>query len=61
MTVKELIEELERYPLDMPVAINGDISPETVDNPYWIRVIKHTWVHGNWPFNKTDFEYINLE
>lgn len=38
MTVGELIEELKKYPEDMPIACYGDI-----------------------PWDRPDFEYINLE
>lgn len=61
MLVKELIEELQKWPPDMPIATLNDINPEDIPDPHWIKVSKCTWVHGNWPCNKPDFDYINLE
>lgn len=59
MTVGELIEELKKYPEDMPVACCGDIyyPPEKCT----IEVSQRTWEHTNYPYNKPDFDYINLE
>ena len=59
MTVRELIEELKKYPEDMPVACCGDINypPEK----YKIEISQRMWVDGNYPWNRPDFEYINLE
>ena len=61
MTVGELIEELKKYPQDMPVAVDGNI--------YWpldyegnkVEVSQRTWVDNNYPWNRPDFEYINIE
>ena len=61
MTVKQLIEELQKYPQDMPVATMYDINPEDIKDPYWIKLKICTWAHGNYPYNKPDFEYLNLE
>ncbi len=59
MTVSELIEELKKYPQDMPVACYGDIyyPPEE----YKIEISQKTWVDSNYPWDRPDFEYINLE
>ena len=59
MTIKELIEELQKYPQDMPIACCGDIyyPPEN----YKIEISQRTWVDSNYPWNRPDFEYINLE
>ena len=61
MTVKQLIEELQKYPPDMPVATVYDINPEDIKDPHWIKLKICTWVHSNYPYNKPDFEYLNLE
>lgn len=61
MTVKELIKELQKWPQDMPIAIMWDIDWVTRDDPHWIKVSKRTWTHGNWPYDKDDFDYIDLE
>ena len=60
MTVKELIDELSKYPQDMPVAVDGDIyyPPEEYRK---IEVSQRTWVDSNYPWDRPDFEYINLE
>lgn len=59
MTVAELIEELKKYPQDMPVACCGDIyyPPET----NIVSVSERLWVDSNYPWNRPDFKYINLE
>ena len=61
MTVGELIEELKKWPVDMPVAAWGDIMcpPESEYNK--LKVEKRTWTHTNYPYNKPDFDYINIE
>lgn len=61
MTVGQLIEKLKEYPQDMPVAVCGDIyyPPEYEGNK--IEVSQRTWVATNYPYNRPDFEYINLE
>ncbi len=61
MLVKELIEELQKWPQDMPVATMYDIDWATRDDPHWIKVSKATWVHSNWPYDKDDFDFVNLE
>ena len=61
MTVRELIEELEKYPQDMPVAVGMNIMypPEADCNR--LEVSQKTWVDSNYPWNKPDFEYVNIE
>ena len=61
MVVRELIEELEKYPQDMPVAVGTNIMypPEADYNR--LEVSQKTWVDSNYPWNKPDFEYINIE
>ena len=61
MTVGELVRELLKYPNDMPVAVYGDIyyPPEHPSNRLTIE--KRTWVDSNYPWNRPDFEYINIE
>lgn len=61
MTVGELIEELKKYPEDMPVAVYGNIyyPPESEYNK--LEISKRTWVDSNYPWDRPDFEYINLE
>lgn len=59
MTVGELIEELKKYPQDMPVACCGDIYYPPKN--YKIDISQRIWVDSNYPWNRPDFEYINLE
>lgn len=61
MTVRELIEELKKYPQDMPVTVDMSIMwpPEAVNNK--LEVSQRTWVDSNYPWNRPDFEYINIE
>ena len=61
MTVKQLIEKLKEFPENMPGATLNDINPEDRDDPEWIKVSIATWVHSNYPYNKPDFDYVNLE
>lgn len=61
MTVKELKQELDKFPDDMPVATVGDIGWSTKDDPHWIKVTKKTWIHTNYPYDKPEFEYVDLE
>ena len=61
MTVRELIEELEKCPQDMPVTVDMNIMwpPEADCNK--LEVSRRTWVDSNYPWNRPDFEYINIE
>lgn len=61
MTVGELIKELQKWPEDMPVAVECDIyyPPEADYNK--IEVTKRLWEDTNYPYNRPDFEYINIE
>lgn len=61
MTVKQLIEELQKWPQDMPVTTLSDINWVARDDPHWIKVSKRTWTHENWPYDKPDFDYVDLE
>ena len=61
MTVKQLIDELKQFPENMPVATICDIDWNTKDDPHWIKVQKQMWEHNNYPYDKEDFEYVNLE
>lgn len=61
MTVKQLIKKLEEFPEDMPVATTHSINPEDIDNPNFIEVSICTWEHDNYPYNKPNFDYVNLE
>ena len=45
----------------MPVAIYNDINWGNKDIPDVIQVQKRRWTHGNYPYDKPDFLYINLE
>ena len=38
-----------------------DINPNDIKDPNFIKVSEHTWVDSNYPYNKPDFDYINLE
>lgn len=58
MTVKELIEELQKFPQDMPVGTWGDFEyPDGGKLTVEIR----TWVHSNYPYNLPDTDYVNIE
>jgi len=61
MTVGKLIEELKKYPQDMPIACCGDIyyPPSAESNRIYIS--EALWVHNNYPYDLPDFKYINLE
>ena len=61
MTVQQLISELQKWPSDMPVAIMYGINPSDIMNPHHIELKQCTWIDGNYPYNKPDFEYLNLE
>jgi len=61
MTVGELIEKLKQFPLDMPVACDGNIYYPPDSGYYDIEVSQRTWVDSNYPWNRPDFEYINIE
>lgn len=61
MTVAQLIEELKKWPQDMPIATMQDIGPSAALDPHWIKVSKKTWMHSNWPYDKPDFDYVDLE
>lgn len=61
MTVKQLIEELQKFPEDMPVTILNDISWVTKNDPHYLQVKQTTWEHTNYPYDKPDFHYINIE
>lgn len=61
MTIGELIKELKKYPQDMPVACCGDIyyPPEAENNRVYVS--ERLWVDNNYPWDRPDFKYINLE
>lgn len=53
-TVADLIKKLQELPQDMPIA--------TYNDPFDEIVIKQcTWVHGNYPYDRPDLDYISLE
>ena len=58
MTVGELIEELQKYDEKLPVAIDGNVyfHPQMQ-----ITVSVKTFVDSNYPWNRPDFDYLNLE
>lgn len=60
MTVKQLKKELDKYPDDMPVATHFGIDWALKDDPHCIEVKQTTWIHANYPYDKEDFEYVNL-
>ena len=60
MTVKQLIEKLREFPDDMPVATWGDFDPCDINDPEFIKVEKAVWIHSNYPYDKSDCEYLNL-
>ena len=45
----------------MPVATMYNINPKDIADPHWIQLKQCTWVDGNCPYNKPDFEYLDLE
>ena len=61
MTVRELIDELKKCPQDMPVAVDMNImwTPEADYNK--LEISQRTWVDTNYPWNRPDFDYINIE
>jgi len=63
MTVKELIEELKKFPQDMPVAVGSDICKDRhTHEPYSTVGIKIShWEDTNYPYNEEDFDYVNLD
>ena len=61
MTVAQLIDKLKELPPNDYVATYNDIGWHDKDDPDQINIKKYTWVHGNWPYDKPDFEYWNLE
>ena len=60
MTVKQLREKLSEFPDDLPVATFNDINWTAKDDPNWIEVKRCTWEETNYPYDKPDFEYVNL-
>ena len=61
MTVQQLIDELQKYPKDMPIAVYDNIDWIDKDKPDIIQVQKRIWIHNNYLYDKPDFLYINLE
>ena len=61
MTIAQLIDKLQQFDPQMPVTIMDDIGWYSKDNPDEIKVAIHTWVHSNYPYDKPDFNYVNLE
>lgn len=61
MTVKQLINELKKFPQDLPVTTWSDINWKSRDDPHHVSVTKKTWTHSNYPYDKDDFDYIDLE
>ena len=60
MTVAQLINKLQQFDPDLPVTIMDDIGWGSKNNPDDIKVSIHTWVHSNYPYDKPDFDYVNL-
>ena len=61
MTVKQLINELKKFPQDLPVATWGDIDWKSKEDPHYIKVTQKTWTHSNYPYDKDDFDFVSLE
>ena len=58
MTVEQLIEELKKFPQDMPVATDTNFQyPD--GGPLEVSI--HTWIHSNYPYNLPDTDYVNIE
>lgn len=60
MKVIELIEKLKEFPQDMPVAVFGEINWIEKDDPDAFEVSIRTWTHTNYPYNKPDFNYVDI-
>ena len=60
MTVAQLINRLQQFNPELPVAVGYDINYVTKDCPDYIEVVLCTWVHSNYPYDKPDFDYVNL-
>ena len=53
-TVKDLIDKLNEFPVDMPVSLDyagGDIEEVKIE----------TWVHSNYPYNLPDKNYVVIK
>lgn len=61
MTVRQLIDKLKEFPEDMPVAIIYDIGYKQKDDPDDIKVIKRIYMDQTYPYNRDDFDFVNLE
>ena len=61
MTVQQLINKLKELPPDDYVATYNDINQADKDDPNQININKYVWTHNNYPYDKPDFEYWNLE
>ena len=61
MTVNQLIEKLKQFPTDMPVTIYHDIDWRNKYADDTIAAEICTWIHSNYPYDKPDFDYVNLE
>lgn len=61
MIVKQLIDKLKEFLKDLPIATWGYIDWKSKDDPNLIKVTEETWTHQNYPYDKDDFDYINLE
>lgn len=61
MTVAQLIERLKEFPQHMPVTIINDINWVEKDDPHALRVSVRTWIHGNYPYDKPNFDYVNID
>ena len=61
MTVAQLIKKLQELPPDDYIATYNDIGWRSKDDPDDIKINKYIWTHNNWPYDKPDFEYWNLE
>ena len=55
------MDKLKEFPEDLPIATWGDINWKSKDDPNFIKVTKETWTHQNYPYDKDNFDYINLE
>ena len=54
MTVKELINELKKWPEDLIVAVYHEPFEDII-------LKKCTWIHSNYPYDKPDVDYLSLE
>lgn len=62
MTVKELINELKKYPDDMIVGVSEVHRDRKTNKPVSdIDLQIAHWEHTNYPYDLEDFDYLRIE